>query len=919
MCCVCKDVVVHGHPTASPSSSPTQAGCQSAVLDPLAPFVALHSSDSGASASSSAVAYSGPVSTTLSVPLAGPGTSGRLHAYADTYSSEPFGSASFSFASSRATSVAAVLRTPTVYTESDGVHDRHQVIVAVQLRDAEGNSYVSTSGLTTYLDVATSGQSTLSTVCSRHTTSTGLATCTITVPSRWFSTSAGTATATIRVAYSGVSAPVATSNVNSVALAATPTHTALSSSGMTFTLPFSPRFQADEFDCTLTASIIDANYGLSAWTVTLTADSSKLEYISYTKDPRWGDVVPEESDISNVKTVKLLVNSPTNSDPAWSLVNGPGSIAILVARLKVKWDAAGGVYAVGLAINSMINHGNNLFVENGNALVLDHRETGSADGVGKVQVEVPLTRGLFAYAPGGRAVVSNVAPITAESVELGSISVIQVTERPAAATYISTTGGVCMRTSGALSVTRSCAVSLKSDASLPTTGATELGAVRVTEGGLSTSVPFKVWHPGVLTLVVDDVELNKFDGCTNRYEWTRLRLRGNGGNLDLTPLLAPTGDLALTPSGVVSLTFVSSTEGTSRVLVRGEEAGSAEVSLVAQAPVKVAVAVSATTVVVQSLSAHLVTGMSGPTLSASSFGSSSGSFDATFGLEQTLDSEGDSGRVFAFATTSSSNMLWPLPPSELTVASMTSDIVVSQSGSSPWKAEVAAGAGRQCTDVANVTWAVCPGLTVVANVYAFLQLPAPSTVRITTRTFWLAPQASPAPPPLFPFMPRAHTMHHPCRRCRRSSPDLPLPSPLCCPPRRCRPCCHLVSKPMRTRQGDLAALAGISKPTAQTLDVVVVYIDPVTDVRTEARRHCPLTSAMRNRGRQPVPASWVVSARSPPWARVDATFLCRCRSPPPASTRVCSWLSATRVAQQTAARSAPRVMQTAVWTRHRSR
>ena len=246
--------------------------------------------------------------------------------------------------------------------------------------------------------------------------------------------------------------------------------------------------------------------------------------------------------------------------------------------------------------------------------------------------------------------------------------------------------------------------------------------------------------PGALTLEVDDAELNRFDGCADRYEWTTLRLRGGGNNLDLSPLLS-SNDLDSTPTGVVQLTFVGSGSGTSRVLVVGATAGSAEVWLAAQpTSVKVAVLVSASAVVVQSLSAHLVTGMSGPTLSTSSIASSGGSFDVTFGLEQQLDSEGDSGQVFAFATTSSSSALWPLPPGELTVATMTSSIVVSQSGSSPWEAEVAVGSERQCTDVANVTWAVCAGVSIVANVYAFLQLPSPTVVRITTTNVWLAPQ-----------------------------------------------------------------------------------------------------------------------------------------------------------------------------------
>ena len=38
--------------------------------------------------------------------------------------------------------------------------------------------------------------------------------------------------------------------------------------------------------------------------------------------------------------------------------------------------------------------------------------------------------GLFAYAPGGRAVVANVAPVTGDAVSLGSIGAYTVSGRP---------------------------------------------------------------------------------------------------------------------------------------------------------------------------------------------------------------------------------------------------------------------------------------------------------------------------------------------------------------------------------------------------------------------------------------------------------------------------------------------------------
>ena len=83
----------------------------------------------------------------------------------------------------------------------------------------------------------------------------------------------------------------------------------------------------------------------------------------------------------------------------------------------------------------------------------------------------------------------------------------------------------------------SCAVQLMS-------AATEGGAVAVdvalASPSLAASVPFDVWHPGSLSLEVGDTELSLLDGCTSRYEWTRLWLRAS--SLDGTPL-GGSGDL----------------------------------------------------------------------------------------------------------------------------------------------------------------------------------------------------------------------------------------------------------------------------------------------------------------------------------------------------------------------------------------
>ena len=132
-----------------------------------------------------------------------------------------------------------------------------------------------------------------------------------------------------------------------------------------------------------------------------------------------------------------------------------------------------------------------------------------------------------------------------------------------------------------------CAVWLVSGA---TSGGAATVSVDLSNPSLTASVPFDVWHPGALSLEVDDAELNLIEGCTtDRFEWTRLRLRSDPPDmLDMTPLLAA-GDLG--SDAGVSLSFVSSADGTSRVVVEGVTAGSADVWLSSQDTVRLTLSV----------------------------------------------------------------------------------------------------------------------------------------------------------------------------------------------------------------------------------------------------------------------------------------------------------------------------------------
>ena len=78
-------------------------------------------------------------------------------------------------------------------------------------------------------------------------------------------------------------------------------------------------------------------------------------------------------------TMKVLVSEPADNTETNQDVRG-NDIPILRVRLSVKSAATAGTYALSMDIQSMITLGSNLVVENGAALVLDHRDGGSTQG-----------------------------------------------------------------------------------------------------------------------------------------------------------------------------------------------------------------------------------------------------------------------------------------------------------------------------------------------------------------------------------------------------------------------------------------------------------------------------------------------------------------------------------------------------------
>ena len=163
------------------------------------------------------------------LPVRPPSTSGSLVAYLGGVERPATG---FTVEALRVASVRSVLRTPTVYKVSDGVHDRDRVRVAIQAFDANGSTEVLKNGLVVALTVSKPGESS-SVVqdCPAPAYATGMATCEAPLPASWFGPSEGSANAIVALRYSSDASDAAITPSVGIVLARAVFHSSPSPSG----------------------------------------------------------------------------------------------------------------------------------------------------------------------------------------------------------------------------------------------------------------------------------------------------------------------------------------------------------------------------------------------------------------------------------------------------------------------------------------------------------------------------------------------------------------------------------------------------------------------------------------------------------------------------------------------------------------
>ena len=346
----------------------------------------------------------------------------------------------------------------------------------------------------------------------------------------------------------------------------------------------------------------------------------------------------------------MIVLGPRCAPDCHSSVSGM-YIPIAKVTFTVKSGSEGThTSAVRLRVVSMSNFGNSIFVEGQDALVLDGRDGGSANG--QIVVEAVEMAGLFAYFAGGSNWLQNTAPITGADVSKG-LAVRSVSTRPTDPDSSNATASCTSDAGSSVLVLSGCTA-------VGTAAASQAGTATITAltNGLSVPITLRVWHPAPLSLHLDNATLNRLDGCpagaSGSYQGSRLRVLS--GDVDVTPLLgAASGVHALlsVPTAVALEVTAAPGGGVARLTVRGVKEGAGEINLVNSPATSTSVEVREAEVTVASLYVGALTaGDTELALSPSEMLTRDSKLTATYRLRQLLMAEGNTAHVFAVATLS---------------------------------------------------------------------------------------------------------------------------------------------------------------------------------------------------------------------------------------------------------------------------
>ena len=452
-----------------------------------------------------------------------------------------------------AASVIARLRTTVSYI------DRREVGVAYQWRDASGNVDVDSSSttITLSLDVSSGSQpgATISTACSAPAAGAGgVGACAISVPQNWYDI-AGMATARVVVAISSGGPQLASSEAGRVELVQAPLWVtnisgALSGAGMVLAAPVSARYVGEEFTVEVRAHTGD--YALRAWGLRIFFPSASFEYVQSSSSALFNPAAVQTSSASDSVSAAAVGILPSTSDA--DVLSA--SLLLLTITFRVKASAALGVqqHALRLAVDEMVNPGNNVYLQDAAGYAADGR--GVSNTSARLTVIAPSRAALFAWT--ASAHMANMAPLSGAS-SVQPISLVWYSDQLALGASALSLGNMgrtsvacsAANATGALRVEQ-CTVII--DAAQTSGGDFDLN-IQWWVGSeppvaLAASTPLSVYYPSSFSVSVDDAQLGRLafsgGGCVgtagsiSRYEHTYTHAHADG--LDVTPLVTFTLD-----------------------------------------------------------------------------------------------------------------------------------------------------------------------------------------------------------------------------------------------------------------------------------------------------------------------------------------------------------------------------------------
>ena len=653
------------------------------------------------------------------------GEAGSVQASLQGHAYSP--ASTYSIAAQQASSILPVLRTKIVY------EDRAEMRATFVLRDPDGRSLVSTSGLTaTITAIGPLGSLDSSSVT---WVANGVGDSSLTVPSGWFSAAASEVRVTVQAFYSSVL--VASGEAGNVTLAATPVHTDVASAGLLAVLPNSPRFRDDVFSVPITAHTNpSAGHALSAWSLQLNWNTAALELASFSSSNLYATPTTNQNNAAGTLTVAVV---GVQSGTALSDVTGT-AVLLLTATFRVRSDASDDVVhsnVVTLTALEFLNQGSFRFVQNAAAQINDAR--GGAQANGQLTVERIMVAGQLAHID--TADIINTAALSGSAVQR-SVGVVEVYTRAATAAADVSSACSCSSSDTAVLSASGCTLQLSgSEAG----GSSVSVLVSNSSGALLSTLPMRVWYPTAALISLADPVLNRILG-TSVFQSTEVVVLATFNVTGLTPI---------EDVDVTALVSVSVGDGSIAVLgadhtLKGLAVGSTTLSLSSAPSVQSTVTVTDSHVELTELQVLVVTSVSWQLAAPATVAHVPllTSFSAVAQLEQQLDAEGDEAKVYVFATFTD-GMTQQVPASQVDLTSNSSGVTVSNGTSSDAATlTVASGATTFMGTVLTAAWRVGVETVGTGAGWANLTLPPPTLVTATASVSRVAPpddSASTAP------------------------------------------------------------------------------------------------------------------------------------------------------------------------------